>query len=95
MRFSHERKRFSLEAHFVHEKESGELAVVGVLFEEGAKKSVVSAIEAVAPSKTGGVRWYVLRSTTTVTAEEVKTFLDRIGANARGPQPLNARMIVH
>lgn len=123
-----EGKSFPLEAHFVHANASGELAVVGVLFEEGVKKSVVSAIEAAAPSKkegsapfeikldrvefhpksepyfryngslttppcTEGVRWYVLQSTATVTAEEVKTFLDQIGPDARDPQPLNARII--
>jgi carbonic anhydrase len=120
-------KLFPFEAHFVHADESGALAVVGVLFEEGAKKSIISAIEAAASEEEGsapfeigldqvefqpksepyfryngslttppcseGVRWYVLQSTATVTAEEVKIFIDRIGADARGAQPLNARII--
>ena len=100
-----------------------------MLFEVGAEESVLSAIEAAAPSLeegsapfeieldrlkilpenklylryngslttppcTEGVRWFLFQATSTVTAEEVKVFIDRIGANARGPQPLNARMIL-
>jgi carbonic anhydrase len=48
-----EGRSFSLEAHFVHQNERGELAVVGVLFREGAIEPGLAKIGASAPSSAG------------------------------------------
>jgi carbonic anhydrase len=47
------------------------------------------------PPCTEGVRWYVLESTRSVSREQVSYFVDLIGEDARGPQPLNARLVLH
>jgi len=46
-------KSFAAEAHFVHADADGNLAVVAVLFEEGAESAAIAAIEAAAPSEVG------------------------------------------
>ena len=46
-------KSFPLEAHFVHQNERGELAVVAVLFREGARSHGLATIGASAPEKVG------------------------------------------
>jgi len=47
------------------------------------------------PPCTEGVRWYVLEDTRSVSNEQVSAFVDLIGEDARGPQPLNARLVLH
>ena len=47
------------------------------------------------PPCTEGVRWYVLEATRSVSREQVSAFVDLIGEDARGPQPLNARLVLH
>ena len=47
------------------------------------------------PPCTEGVRWYVLEDTRSVSEEQVSSFVDLIGEDARGPQPLNARLVLH
>jgi carbonic anhydrase len=47
------------------------------------------------PPCTEGVRWFVLKATGTVAIEQVKTFVNLIGEDARGPQPLNARLVLY
>jgi carbonic anhydrase len=47
------------------------------------------------PPCTEGVRWYVLESARSVSREQVSAFVDLIGEDARGPQPLNARLVLH
>jgi carbonic anhydrase len=46
------------------------------------------------PPCTEGVRWYVLEDTRSVSKEQVSAFVDLIGEDARGPQPLNARLVL-
>jgi carbonic anhydrase len=46
------------------------------------------------PPCTEGVRWYVLKSNSTVSPEQASVFVDAIGENARAPQPLNSRLVL-
>ncbi len=121
---------FALEAHFVHKNDRGELAVVAVLFREGAPSDGIATIEASAPAKVGmskaletltasleimpentahyrysgslttppcteGVTWLVVEAIGSVSKEQVEKFVAIIGEDARGPQPLNGRRVVH
>ena len=49
-------KHHSLEAHFVHANTSGQLAVVGVLFNEGEANSLISKLWEFMPSEAGAVK---------------------------------------
>jgi carbonic anhydrase len=49
-----EGRDFPLEAHLVHQDENGDLAVVGVLFEEGAANDLVGLVWAAMPGAAGG-----------------------------------------
>lgn len=46
-------ERFALEMHLVHRTESGDIAVVGVLFREGEPNSAIQALIDAAPSREG------------------------------------------
>lgn len=46
------------------------------------------------PPCTEGVRWYVLKTAETVSPQQAAKFVEFIGADARGPQPLNARVVL-
>jgi carbonic anhydrase len=46
-------KSFPLEVHLVHASADGKLAVIGVMFEEGAASPVLDAVWATAPGKEG------------------------------------------
>jgi carbonic anhydrase len=46
------------------------------------------------PPCSEGVRWYVLESPSTVSPEQVASFLAIVGENARPQQPLNARIVI-
>ena len=122
-------EQFLLEAHFVHQNENGDLAVVAVLFRDGAWNSDLEKIGKAAPATVGqsalidirfeelkmntrhesyfryngslttppcteGVRWYVLKTPGTISAKQAAAFVALIGEDARGPQPLNARIIL-
>jgi carbonic anhydrase len=122
-------EQFLLEAHFVHQNENGELAVVAVLFRDGAWNSGLEKIGKAAPVTVGqsapidirfeeltlhashesyfryngslttppcteGIRWYVLKTSGTISAVQAARFVDLIGEDSRGPQPLNARIIL-
>jgi carbonic anhydrase len=122
-------EEFLLEAHFVHQNENGELAVVAVLFRDGAWNSDLEKIGKAAPATVGqsapidirfeelklhtshgsyfryngslttppcteGVRWYILKMPARMSAKQAANFVDLIGDDARGPQPLNARIIL-
>jgi carbonic anhydrase len=124
-----DRETFPLEAHFVHENDQGELAVVGVLFRAGTWNSDLEKIGQAAPRAIGqseaidlefrelglfanpdsyfrysgslttppcteGVRWYVLKATGALSTIQVENFVELIGEDARGPQPLNARVVL-
>ncbi|MBW1845359.1 MAG: carbonic anhydrase family protein [Deltaproteobacteria bacterium] len=121
---------FAMEAHFVHQNDRGELAVVAILFREGARSRGMATIGASAPEKVGaskpldtpivdleivpestghyrysgslttppcteGVRWLVLKAVGSSSKEQVANFVRIIGEDARGPQPLNGRRVVH
>ena len=125
---------FPLEAHFVHENEKGELAVVSLLFRSGEFSQALAEFGKVAPQKAGeqdsfeqslaeleltressreithyyryngslttppcteGLRWFVIPIPQTISAEQIATYIDLIGADARGPQPVNARIVLH
>jgi len=47
------------------------------------------------PPCTEGVLWLVLEATGSVSREQVDKFVKLIGEDARGPQPLNGRRVVH
>ena len=46
------------------------------------------------PPCTEGVRWYILKTAETVSPEQAANFVRWIGEDARGPQPLNARVVL-
>jgi carbonic anhydrase len=46
------------------------------------------------PPCTEGVRWFVLKSVGHIAPEQAANFVKQIGEDARGPQPLNARIIL-
>jgi carbonic anhydrase len=46
------------------------------------------------PPCTEGVRWFLLKQSEYVAPEQAANFVDWIGEDARGPQPLNARVIL-
>jgi len=48
-------KSFPLEAHLVHKAADGQLAVIGVMFEEGAGNAVLEKVWKVMPAKEGSV----------------------------------------
>jgi len=47
------------------------------------------------PPCTEGIRWLVLKATSSVSSEQVEKFVKLIGEDARGPQPLNARLVLY
>jgi carbonic anhydrase len=47
------------------------------------------------PPCTEGVRWLVVKEAGAVSREQVEQFVKLIGEDARGPQPLNGRRVVH
>lgn len=47
------------------------------------------------PPCTEGVRWLLVEAIGSVAREQVQRFVEIIGENARGPQPLNGRRVVH
>jgi carbonic anhydrase len=46
------------------------------------------------PPCTEGVRWFVLKDVGHIAQDQVDNFVNLIGEDARGPQPLNARIIL-
>lgn len=123
---------FPLEAHFVHQNEKGELAVIGLMFRLGENNPDLIKFGEVAPKKAGdvaqysrpmsdfvdrkskeiasyyryngslttppcseGLRWFVIPLTETMSEEQVASYIDLIGADARGAQPVNARVVLH
>ena len=46
------------------------------------------------PPCTEGVQWYVLKNPGHIAAEQAPNFVKLIGEDARGPQPINARIVV-
>ena len=120
---------FPLEGHFVHQNQSGALAVVAVLFRTGEWNTDLARFGAAAPKElhqpepidldtadldlyrnhesyyryngslttppcTEGVQWYVLKNPGHIAPEQAATFVALIGEDARGPQPLNARIVL-
>jgi carbonic anhydrase len=47
------------------------------------------------PPCTEGVVWLVAKEVGSVSKEQVEKFVKLIGEDARGPQPLNGRLVVH
>jgi carbonic anhydrase len=47
------------------------------------------------PPCTEGVLWLILKATGSVSSDQVEMFVKLIGEDARGPQPLNARRVLH
>ena len=46
------------------------------------------------PPCTEGVQWYVLKNPGHIAPEQAATFVTLIGEDARGPQPINARIVL-
>lgn len=123
-------RAFPLEAHFVHQNDSGEYAIVSVMFEQGAENPALPRhVEALptqegemialespispdallpeqrdyfrfngsltTPPCTEGVRWFVLKTPATASAEQLAAMKTAIGQdNNRPVQPLNARVVL-
>jgi len=120
---------FPLEGHFVHQNESGALAVVSVLFRAGELNAELARFGAAAPKElnqpvpidlefadlelyrnhesyyryngslttppcTEGVQWYVFKDPGHIELEQAAEFVMLIGEDARGPQPINARIVL-
>ena len=120
---------FPLEGHFVHQNESGALAVVSVLFRAGKLNTDLARFGAAAPKElnkpvpidlefadlelyrnhesyyryngslttppcTEGVQWYVLKNPGHIAPDQAAQFVALIGEDARGPQPINARIVI-
>ena len=47
------------------------------------------------PPCSEGLRWYVIPMAATISQEQVDNYIALIGKDARGPQPLNARIVLH
>jgi carbonic anhydrase len=123
-------KQFPLEGHLVHADKDGNLAVVAVMFEEGAANPLLATLWERMPGKSGdksalpaglavsqmlpkergyyrfngslttppcseGVRWLVLKNSTTASKTQIEQFSKAVGvANNRPTQPVNARPIL-
>jgi len=120
---------FPLEGHFVHQNESGALAVVSILFRSGEWNTELERIGTAAPKVlnqpepidldfaelemyrnhesyyryngslttppcTEGVQWYVLKEPGQIAPKQAAQFVKLIGEDARGPQPINARIVL-
>lgn len=46
------------------------------------------------PPCTEGIRWFVLKDAESISSRQAEKFVDLIGKDARGVQPLNARIVV-
>jgi len=120
---------FPAEGHFVHQNQSGALAVVSILFRVGKWNKDLARFGAAAPKDlhqpepidlefadlelfgnhesyyryngslttppcTEGVQWYVLKNPGHIAPEQAATFVTLIGEDTRGPQPINARIVL-
>ena len=47
------------------------------------------------PPCSEGLRWYVIPMAATISKEQVDNYIALIGKDARGPQPINARIVLH
>lgn len=62
-------KEFPLEGHFVHATKDGSLAVVGLMFEDGAQNAFLAKVWAKMPKKAGG------KESLSISADEVNALL--------------------
>ncbi len=46
------------------------------------------------PPCSEGVRWYVMKEPRPISLGQQQIFIDLIGKDARGPQPVNARVVL-
>ncbi|MEM7127838.1 MAG: carbonic anhydrase family protein [Chloroflexota bacterium] len=119
-----------IELHLVHQSESGQLAVVGIMIEEGAPNEALTTLWENLPSEetpataiasatinaadflpeeqssfrymgslttppcSEQVRWHVLTTPITMSAEQIAAFTDIYNSNNRPVQQLNARTLV-
>lgn len=123
------KKAYDMELHLVHKNDQGELAVVGVLMQDGAANKTLDPVWANLPKEINkeavltaqinaadllpakqafyhfkgslttppcseGVQWFVMKDPTTVSSQQVKTFVATVGNNARPVQALNQRAVV-
>lgn len=122
-------KSFPLEMHLVHKNAAGQLAVVGILFNEGEENSTIATLwksmpheenhemevaggmidpttllpedktffsydgSLTTPPCSEGVKWQVMVSPMTVSAEQVEAFKSRHPDSNRPVQELNGRTI--
>ena len=126
-----EGKNFPLEAHFVHASDDGKLAVISVMFEDGAENETLKKIWSKMPHEAGksagcglsadvinniipkereyfrfngslttppcseGVRWFVMKDYSHISAPQTKEFLELFHhANNRPVQAINARKVM-
>ncbi|MEM7127855.1 MAG: carbonic anhydrase family protein [Chloroflexota bacterium] len=120
---------FPIEVHLVHRSESGQLAVVGIMIEEGAPNEAFAPMwenlpgeempatvignatinaadflpddqssfrymgSLTTPPCSEQVRWHVLTTPITMSADQIAAFTDIYDSNNRPIQPLNARTL--
>lgn len=115
---------FPMEVHFVHQNASGQLAVVGVMVQEGDTDDGFGGIAAAlsdgsmsvsgvdprtllpenldyfgypgsltTPPCSEGVRWNLLKTPVTLTAEQIAVFEGTHGMTNRPVQPINQRSV--
>lgn len=124
-------KAHAMEVHFVHKSEGGNLAVIGVFFDEGAENKGIAEVVKYAPAQKAepaaikdvsvdptsilpkgakfyrymgslttppcseGVNWFVADKVVTASKAQIEAMHKVMGENARPPQPLNNRLLIH
>jgi carbonic anhydrase len=92
-------EHFPMEMHFVHQGNDGGLAVVGVLLEEGAANPDVGTGfyhydgSLTTPPCSEGVKWYIRRTPTQLSKEQIAAFTAIYDHNNRPVQALNERTL--
>lgn len=122
-------KAFMMELHLVHANSRGELAVIGVLYEEGPSSPSLRKLGSKIPTELNrpeplslplsdltppaelrdyyrysgslttppcseGVRWFVAKKHRKISSQRTQAYIELIGEDARGPQSINARVIL-
>ena len=86
--------------HLVHTDETGKLAVIAVLLQQGQDNPLVRELyytfsgSLTTPPCSEDVTWFVLKHPTTVSAEEIERFSKLYRNDARPTQPLYDRIVL-
>lgn len=85
-------EHFPVEIHLVHQADSGQLAVVGILIEEGEANEVLLGVWS--DMQRAGSLAHSDQAYHTLSADQLATFTSIFDSNFRPVQPLNACTIV-